>query len=126
MMKYMMIFFGFMFYKVAAGLCLYFIASSLWGFAERKLLPKKKPGELPPPVASSRPTLMQRMMNRLVEAQQRQQAGGNGATARPQAPPAPPGAGKKKRGRPAPVQQDGLLARVRAWWAEVLRQAEKR
>jgi YidC/Oxa1 family membrane protein insertase len=43
MMKYMMIFFGLMFYKVAAGLCVYFIASSLWGFAERKLLPKYKP-----------------------------------------------------------------------------------
>ena len=41
-MKYMMVFFGLMFYKVAAGLCIYFIASSLWGFAERKLLPKKK------------------------------------------------------------------------------------
>jgi YidC/Oxa1 family membrane protein insertase len=43
MMKYMMIFFGLMFYKVAAGLCIYFIASSLWGVCERKLLPKKKP-----------------------------------------------------------------------------------
>ena len=43
MMKYMMIFFGVMFYKVAAGLCLYFIASTAWGIAERKLLPKKKP-----------------------------------------------------------------------------------
>jgi YidC/Oxa1 family membrane protein insertase len=42
MMKYMMIFFGLMFYKVAAGLCMYFIASSLWGLCERKLLPKKK------------------------------------------------------------------------------------
>lgn len=42
MMKYMMVFFGIMFYKVAAGLCIYFIASSLWGLAERKLLPKKK------------------------------------------------------------------------------------
>src|SRR5437764_5593899 len=42
MMKYMMIFFGLMFYKVAAGLCIYFIASSLWGFAERKLLPKRQ------------------------------------------------------------------------------------
>jgi YidC/Oxa1 family membrane protein insertase len=38
-MKYMMIFMGFMFYKVASGLCLYFIASSIWGIAERKLLP---------------------------------------------------------------------------------------
>jgi YidC/Oxa1 family membrane protein insertase len=40
MMKYMMIFMGVMFFKVASGLCLYFIASSLWGIAERKLLPK--------------------------------------------------------------------------------------
>jgi YidC/Oxa1 family membrane protein insertase len=43
MLKYMTIFFGVMFYKVAAGLCIYFISSSLWGLAERKLLPKKKP-----------------------------------------------------------------------------------
>lgn len=40
MMKYMMIFMGFLFYKVASGLCLYLIVSSLWGIAERKLLPK--------------------------------------------------------------------------------------
>ena len=44
MMKYMMVFMGLMFYKVASGLCIYFIASSMWGFAERQLLPKKKPG----------------------------------------------------------------------------------
>jgi YidC/Oxa1 family membrane protein insertase len=40
MMKYMTIFMGLLFYKVASGLCLYFIASSLWGIGERKLLPK--------------------------------------------------------------------------------------
>ncbi|HLA85058.1 MAG TPA: membrane protein insertase YidC [Thermoguttaceae bacterium] len=40
MMKYMMLFMGLMFFKVASGLCVYFIASSLWGLAERKLLPK--------------------------------------------------------------------------------------
>lgn len=43
MMNYMMIFMGFMFYNVAAGLCVYFIASTCWGLAERKLLPKPKP-----------------------------------------------------------------------------------
>jgi len=43
MMQYMMVFMAFMFYHVAAGLCLYFIASSLWGIAERKLLPKTLP-----------------------------------------------------------------------------------
>ena len=42
-MKYMMIFMGVMFYKVASGLCLYFIASSLWGVAERKFLPRPRP-----------------------------------------------------------------------------------
>lgn len=45
MMKWMTMFMGLLFYKVASGLCLYFIASSLWGIAERKLLPKaKSPG----------------------------------------------------------------------------------
>jgi YidC/Oxa1 family membrane protein insertase len=52
MLKYMSILFGIMFYKVAAGLCIYFISSSLWGLAERKLLPKKKP-LVPVPEASS-------------------------------------------------------------------------
>jgi YidC/Oxa1 family membrane protein insertase len=40
-MQVMMIVMGVFFYKMAAGLCLYFIASSLWGVAERKMLPKK-------------------------------------------------------------------------------------
>ena len=35
-----MVFMGVMFFKVAAGLCIYFITSSLWGIIERKLLPK--------------------------------------------------------------------------------------
>jgi YidC/Oxa1 family membrane protein insertase len=38
MMKVMMIVMGFLFYRVPAGLCIYFIASSLWGIGERKLL----------------------------------------------------------------------------------------
>jgi len=43
-MKYMMFFMALMFFKVPCGLCLYFIASSLWGIAERLLLPTAKPG----------------------------------------------------------------------------------
>jgi YidC/Oxa1 family membrane protein insertase len=39
-MKYMMIFMGFMFYKVPSGLGIYFITSSLWAIGERLLLPK--------------------------------------------------------------------------------------
>jgi YidC/Oxa1 family membrane protein insertase len=46
MMKYMTLFMGLMFYKVACGLCLYFIASSLWGIGERKLLNKSKQTEI--------------------------------------------------------------------------------
>lgn len=42
MMNYMMIFMGFFFYRVPAGLCVYFIASSLWGMGERKLLERRK------------------------------------------------------------------------------------
>lgn len=38
MMNMMTLVFGFMFWHMPAGLCLYFIASSLWGIAERKLL----------------------------------------------------------------------------------------
>ncbi len=40
MMMFMTVFMGVLFYKVASGLCLYFIASSLWSIAERKFLPK--------------------------------------------------------------------------------------
>ena len=42
-MQYMMIFMGVMFFKVASGLCIYFIVSSLWGFGERRFLPKTAP-----------------------------------------------------------------------------------
>jgi YidC/Oxa1 family membrane protein insertase len=51
MMNFMMIFMGFMFYKVPSGLCVYFIASSLWGLGERKLLPKLKGGATTTPPA---------------------------------------------------------------------------
>lgn len=43
MMKFMTLFMGLIFYKVASGLCLYFIVSSLWGIMERKLLPRATP-----------------------------------------------------------------------------------
>lgn len=144
MMKYMMIFMGFMFYKVAAGLAIYFIVSSLWGFAERKLLPKKKPGETTlAPVSESRSSLMGRLLERL-EAAKREATGGAGtaapgSTAVTTTPPAGGAAtagrgGKKKKGRGgerppvsgAPAEPDGLMARLRAWWEDVLRQAEKR
>jgi YidC/Oxa1 family membrane protein insertase len=42
-MQYMMIFMGVLFFKVASGLCIYFIVSSLWGLAERQFMPKPVP-----------------------------------------------------------------------------------
>lgn len=62
MMKIMMIVVAFMFYKVAAGLALYFIISTSWGLIERQFIPKAtdKPSDddagttagLPPRVGS--------------------------------------------------------------------------
>lgn len=40
MMNIMMIFFGVMFFKVPSGLCVYFVASSLWALLERRFHPK--------------------------------------------------------------------------------------
>ncbi len=42
-MKFVMFLMGFMFFKVAAGLCIYFVATTLWGLAERRFLPKAAP-----------------------------------------------------------------------------------
>ena len=42
MMNFMMLFMGVMFHKVASGLCIYFITSSLWGVAERVMQGKRK------------------------------------------------------------------------------------
>lgn len=44
-MQYMMIFMGIMFFKVASGLCIYFITSTIWGISERKLIPPPKVAE---------------------------------------------------------------------------------
>ncbi len=51
MMNYMMIFMGAMFYRVPAGLCLYFIASSVWGMVERWVINKFGKKTTPGPVA---------------------------------------------------------------------------
>ena len=41
-MKMMVLFMAVFFYKVPAGLCIYFICGTLWALAERKLIPKPK------------------------------------------------------------------------------------
>jgi YidC/Oxa1 family membrane protein insertase len=55
MMMFMTLFMGVMFFRVPAGLCVYFITSSLWGVAERKLFPKPKlPAELEKKLAEAK------------------------------------------------------------------------
>jgi len=49
MMNVMMIVFGFMFYRLPAGLLMYFIVSTLWGMGERKLLDLRPPPTRPSP-----------------------------------------------------------------------------
>jgi YidC/Oxa1 family membrane protein insertase len=100
MMKFMSIFFGVLFYKVAAGLCIYFISSSLWGLAERKLLPRKQTA----PAAAGE------------------------ATAVTATPPSRRGGPRGGRGQPKkqPAAEPGTLDKIRGWWNEVLRQAEKK
>ena len=48
MMKMMMFLMPLFFYKFAAGLAIYFIISTAWGLAERKLIPKPDPASLLP------------------------------------------------------------------------------
>jgi YidC/Oxa1 family membrane protein insertase len=97
MMKWMSVVFGIMFYKVAAGLCLYFIVSSIWGLAERKLMPKGKPETAP----------------------------AEGETA--QAPPPVPKPRPEPRKQRAETKKEsnGFFQRMKDWWAEVLREAAK-
>jgi YidC/Oxa1 family membrane protein insertase len=47
MMTYMLVFFGYIFWRLPSGLCLYYIASTAWGIAERMLLPKITHAEAP-------------------------------------------------------------------------------
>ncbi len=61
MMKFMTIFMGVMFFKVPAGLCIYFITSSTWGICERLLL-------FPKPVKPATPLPVDGGENKIVES----------------------------------------------------------
>ena len=55
-MKFMMVMMAFFFYKVAAGLCIYFICTNAMGIFERMLLPKKLPTTPGPTPAGGGPS----------------------------------------------------------------------
>jgi YidC/Oxa1 family membrane protein insertase len=99
MMRIMMAVMGILFYKVASGLCIYFIASSLWGLAERRLLPKKQD-----------PTKAQP---------------GAAINAKPQPGKPGPGFRGKPKG-PAKKEEATAFQKMKAWWDNVLKQAEKK
>lgn len=129
MMRIMMIVFGLFFYRLAAGLCLYIIVSTLWGFAERKLLPKAKAPKLE--------VNLDRQVALLA-------TGGAAAATVPGSTavtaPGPVVAGKKggknrrkDRGKPGGKAEDEpqtrfgqLRQRLRDWWNDVLEQARKK
>jgi len=62
-MKYMMFFMALMFFKVPCGLCLYFIASSLWGIAERLWLPHTLPAAAGASAAAAAPPAPGRVLD---------------------------------------------------------------
>lgn len=120
LMTYMPIFFGFLFYNVPSGLCLYFIASSLWGVTERKLLgtgstttPSAEAGgsggsggggSKPPP--RDEPDKPKGFFGKLLEmaddaAAAKARANGDGQSGKPDRKnaPAAKGGGKRKKGR---------------------------
>jgi YidC/Oxa1 family membrane protein insertase len=125
-MKFMMIFMGVFFYKMAAGLCLYFICSTLWGMTERWLLKRKRKkmeeaaaagvvdgpslnGTPAKPTAPPKPPgFLERVKSGLLEKLEEAQKQGeaqrqivNNPQQKPPAPPKPPpgqgGQGKRKR-----------------------------
>ncbi len=94
MMQYMMVFMGILFFKVASGLCLYFIASSLWSIAERQYLPKTHPASNAPAAGTNPPP------RRLLGEDRRAATAPDHGSARPRA--SRPPAVAEDRGNPPP------------------------
>jgi YidC/Oxa1 family membrane protein insertase len=129
MMKWMMLLMGFFFYKVAAGLCIYFIATTLWGFAERKLLPKAQL-QLPQVgvdfsrAATSAPAGSEQVT--------KAPAANSGSPNIMSGRKPPRGKRKAERGRTAIKEAEPttglgrLMKRLSDWWSDVLEQARKK
>lgn len=116
MMRYMMILFAFFFYKVAAGLCIYFVVSSLWGFAERKLMPKKDDPLKTPPPSAEKPAKKESVWSKPEKngSGKKGKAGkksAKGATSQPASPQ---------------VVELSWWGKVKNWWNEVLDKAQKK
>lgn len=108
-MRYMMIVMGIFFYKIAAGLCIYIITSTLWGFAERKFLPKAKakPAGFSPDVISEVKAVAEKADVSPLSKKKAKKAAARA---------------KKEE----VVEAKGLGQRLSAWWNDVLEQAKKK
>ncbi len=105
MMKFMMVFMMFMFYKVPSGLGIYFITSSLWAVGERKLLPRIAASKTAAP--TEEPSTAQGSGGGRGGAKGTPPKGGKPAVP---ASPAPTGNGSRKGG----------------WWSEAKERARER
>ncbi|HVK15716.1 MAG TPA: membrane protein insertase YidC [Fimbriiglobus sp.] len=120
MMKIMIVVMAIFFYKVPAGLCLYFICSTSWALAERKLIPKPKavrdaaggtgpsgdgvkptgptkPDAPPPANGAAGGGFMSRLKSKLEEMQQQADEQSRRQIRRDEPPRPGGGDGKKKR-----------------------------
>jgi YidC/Oxa1 family membrane protein insertase len=69
MMMFMTVFMGVLFFKVPAGLCIYFITSSIWSLVERQLVKRYMPAPMIP--ATANPSGTATVVAPYVEKQQR-------------------------------------------------------
>ncbi len=97
MMKIMMLVMAVFFYKMAAGMCLYFIASTAWGLTEKLLIRKKSASDGNTATSNLTPLTP---------------AGGTSTSGAKVLPP------------PTPVAGGGFLARMRARVEEIQQQSE--
>lgn len=109
MMKFMMIFMAFIFYKVPAGLGIYFITSSLWQIGERLMLPKVTLVPKTPQAEAA------------TTGGGRRNEGGPGATGHGAKPRPKPGAGEGN----GAGGKSGWLADLRAKAQKIINDAEK-
>jgi len=112
MMNMMTIVMGVMFWHVPAGLCIYFICSSVWGIAERKLLGADKISiELPNVVVKDpaskdsaaepkrKPGFFGKLMDAVAEAQKKAEEAQKNAGKTPDKDNRPKGTSKKKNNK---------------------------
>jgi len=98
MFQFMMIFMGFLFFRMPSGLCLYFIVSTTWGLLERRFIPK----------ASAQPVADQTIDIEPLEVK------------KPSAKTSTNKRGSKNRGEVVPQKPEGKFAK---WWRELLEKA---